>query len=314
MKHIFRMAVIVLLTLMQNDAWAQLQPAEIPVDTIKEVKSLPTEESYPTIAPYDIRVTYDKTTHLIFPSAIRYVDLGSENITAGKAESVENVLRVKAAVRGFTDETNFSVVTEDGKFYNFNVRYSEYPDTLTVNLSKDRKNSKDNISTATEGEALFKELGTDAPALSYLVMATIYKRNKRFVRHIGAESFGIKVLLKGIYTLNGKLFFYLEFNNATNIPFTIDFISFKVVDKKISKRTVIQERTVKPLGEYMELKEVAGISTERNVYLLEQLTIPDDKVLVIEIFEKHGGRHQMLNIENEDLIKARLVKDMRLNF
>ncbi|MDQ1803088.1 conjugative transposon protein TraN [Chryseobacterium sp. CKR4-1] len=314
MKHIFRMAVIVLLTLMQNDAWAQLQPADIPVDTIKEVKSLPTEEPYSTIVPYDVRVTYDKTTHLIFPSAIRYVDLGSENITAGKAESVENVLRVKAAVRGFTDETNFSVVTEDGKFYNFNVRYSEYPDTLTVNLSKDRKNSKDNISTATEGEALFKELGTDAPALSHLVMASIYKRNKRFVRHIGAESFGIKVLLKGIYTLNGKLFFYLEFNNATNIPFAIDFISFKVVDKKISKRTVIQERTVEPLGEYMELKEVAGISTERNVYLLEQLTIPDDKVLFIEIFEKNGGRHQVLNIQNEDLIKARLVKDMRLNF
>lgn len=314
MKHIFRMAVIFLLTLMQNDVWAQIQPEEIPVDTIKVVKSLPPEDPYITIIPYDLRVTYDKTTHLIFPSAIRYVDLGNENITAGKAEGAENVLRVKATVKSFTEETNFSVITEDGKFYNFNVRYSEYPGALTINLSKGRKSSKDNIPTGADGEALFKELGTDAPALSHLVMETIYKRDKRFIRHIGAESFGIHVMLKGIYTLNGKLFFYLQFRNATNIPFTIDFISFKVVDKKIGKRTVIQERTVEPLGEYMELNEVAGTSTERNIYLLEQLTIPDDKMLVVEIFEKNGGRHQVLGIENDDLIKARLVKDMHLNF
>ncbi|WP_431610434.1 conjugative transposon protein TraN [Chryseobacterium sp. 'Rf worker isolate 10'] len=286
----------------------------MPVDTIKVVKSLPPEEPYTTIAPYDLRVTYDKTTHLIFSSAIRYVDLGSENITAGKADHAENVLRVKALVKDFTEETNFSVITDDGKFYNFNVRYSEYPDALTINLSKERKSGNDNLSTATDGEVLFKELGSDAPALTHLVMETIYKRDKRFVRHIGAESFGIKVQLKGIYTLNGKLFFYLQFDNSTNIPFTIDFINFKVVDKKVGKRTVIQERTIEPLGEYMELKEIAGTSTEKNVYLLQQLTIPDDKVLVMEIFEKNGGRHQVLSIENEDLINARLVKDMYLKF
>ena len=38
------------------------------------------------IEPYRMEVTYDKTSHLIFPTAIRYVDLGSEYLIAGKAE------------------------------------------------------------------------------------------------------------------------------------------------------------------------------------------------------------------------------------
>lgn len=75
-----------------------------------------------TIPPYHMQVTYDKTSHLIFPSAIRYVDLGSEYLIASKAEDAENVLRVKASVKTFEEETNFSVITDDGRFYNFNVQ------------------------------------------------------------------------------------------------------------------------------------------------------------------------------------------------
>lgn len=69
------------------------------------------------VEPYQMEVTYTKTSHLIFPAAIRYVDLGSEYLIAGKAEDAENVLRIKATVRDFEEETNFSVITEDGRFY-----------------------------------------------------------------------------------------------------------------------------------------------------------------------------------------------------
>ena len=52
------------------------------------------------IPPYGLEVTYDKTTHIIFPAAVRYVDLGSPNLIAGKADGSENVIRVKATVKG----------------------------------------------------------------------------------------------------------------------------------------------------------------------------------------------------------------------
>lgn len=71
------------------------------------------------ITPYRIGVPFSKTVHILFPSEVRYVDLGSTDIIAGKADGVENVVRVKAAVRDFPGETNFSVITGDGSFYSF---------------------------------------------------------------------------------------------------------------------------------------------------------------------------------------------------
>ena len=262
------------------------------------------------IEPYQMQVTYDKTTHLIFPTAIRYVDLGSEYLIAGKAEDAENVLRVKASVKDFETETNFSVITNDGRFYSFNVYYSAYPealsyDLLTMQKAVDKENGND---------VLFEELGNNSPSLSGLLLETIYKKDQRIVKHIGAKSFGIQFILKGIYIHNGKYYFHTELRNRTNVPFGIDFINFKVIDKKVAKRTVVQERPMIPLRTYKPLDEIGGNSIEQNVFLLDQFTISDDKVLLIEIFEKNGGRHQTLQVENSDLIKARLINDMHLKF
>ncbi len=52
------------------------------------------------IPPYALEVTFYKTVHIIFPSAIRYVDLGSSDLLAAKADGAEN-MRVKAAVSFF---------------------------------------------------------------------------------------------------------------------------------------------------------------------------------------------------------------------
>ena len=278
--------------------------------TVYGQDSIKTPLALGKIEPYKMEVTYDKTSHLIFPTAIRYVDLGSEYLIAGKAEDAENVLRVKASVRDFEPETNFSVITNDGRFYSFNVYYSSYPeamsyDLLTMQKAVDRTNGND---------VLFEELGNNSPSLAGLLLETIYKKDKRIVKHIGAKSFGIQFILKGIYIHNGKYYFHTELRNKTNVPFEIDFINFKVVDKKVAKRTVVQERPLTPLRTYKPLDGIAGKSTEQNVFLLDQFTIADDKVLLIEIFEKNGGRHQTLQVENSDLIKARLIDDMHLKF
>jgi conjugative transposon TraN protein len=73
------------------------------------------------VTPYGVEITFAKTVHVIFPSAVRYVDLGSNHIIAGKADGAENVIRVKATTEGFPGETNFSVICEDGSFYSFSA-------------------------------------------------------------------------------------------------------------------------------------------------------------------------------------------------
>ena len=262
------------------------------------------------IASYQMQVTYDKTSHLIFPSTIRYVDLGSEYLMASKAEDAENVLRVKAATRDFKPETNFSVITNDGHYYSFNVLYSSAPEAFTYDLLVMQKG----IDKAQSQEVLFEELGNSSPSLAGLILETIYKKDKCIIRHIGSKSFGIQFTLKAIYIHDGKYYFHTQLENRTNVPFQIDFINFKVVDKKTAKRTVAQERPLVPLRIYKPLDVINGTTTDQNVFLLDQFTLADDKILLIEIFEKNGGRQQRLHVENSDLIKARLISDLHLKF
>lgn len=222
----------------------------------------------------------------ILPSTIRYIDLGSGYIIAGKAEGAENVLRVKATIRNFKQETNFSVITEEGSFYSFNVKYADEPRLLNVAL-KDFIHDRDTLkSTNHELEVNLKELGDESPSLVQLVMKSIYKNDRREINHIGCKRFGIHFLLKGIYTHNGLLYFHTQLKNSSNVPFDLDFITFKIVDKKVMKRTAIQETVIFPIRTLNNMSTVTGKSNESSVFTLQQFTIPDDKQLVVDGIEE----------------------------
>jgi conjugative transposon TraN protein len=264
------------------------------------------------IPPYGLEVTFDKTVHVIFPSAVRYVDLGSANIIAGKADGAENVIRVKAAVQGFTQETNFSVITDEGSFYSFNVKYADEPLKLNVEM-KDFIHDGEAVNRPNNSlEVYLKELGNESPKVVSLIMKSIYQSDKREIKHIGSKRFGIQYLLKGIYTYNNFLYFYTQVKNTSNVPFDIDFIRLKIVDKKAAKRTAIQETVIYPVRAYRHDLLIPGKQSERTVFALEKFTIPDGKQLVVELFEKNGGRHQTFVVENSDITRAKVIDDLKV--
>ena len=264
------------------------------------------------IPPYGMEVTYDKTVHVIFPSAVRYVDLGSPNLIAGKADGAENVIRVKATVRNFRTETNFSVITESGSFYTFNVKYADEPLLLNIEM-KDFIHDGSTVNRPNNALDIYlQELGSESPKLVHLIMKSIHKNNKREIKHIGAKSFGIQYLLRGMYTHNGLLYFHTQIKNSSNVPFDVDFITFKIVDKKVAKRTAIQEQVIFPLRAYNYATRVAGHKDERTIFTMEKFTIPEDTQVVVELHEKSGGRHQSFVIENEDIVRARVINELKV--
>lgn len=264
------------------------------------------------VTPYGVQVTFAKTVHILFPSAVKYVDLGSNWIIAGKADGAENVIRVKATTEGFPGETNFSVICEDGSFYSFNARYAHEPEMLNIEMKDFLENGDTTDFSHTRMNIHFRELGGESPLLVKLIMQSIYKENKREIRHLGCKRFGVQFLLKSVHSHNGLFYFHTETKNRSNVAFRTDFIKFKVVDKKVPKRTAIQERVLDPVRSYNEVLVTGGKSNVRTVYALPQFTIPDDKVLVIELFEKDGGRHQTIRVENADLVAAKQINELKI--
>ncbi len=264
------------------------------------------------VPPYGLEVTYDKTTHIIFPSAVRYVDLGSPNLVAGKADGAENVIRVKAVVKNFRDETNMSVITESGSFYTFNVKYADEPLLLNIEM-KDFIHDGNKVNRPNNALDIYlKELGSESPKLVQLINRSIHKENKRHIKHIGSKAFGIQYLLRGIYTHNGLLYFHTQVRNQSNVPFEVDFVTFKIVDKKVMKRTAIQEQIVFPLRAYNYATLVAGNKDERTMFTFDKFTIPAGKVLVVELNEKSGGRHQSFTVESEDIVRAKVINELKV--
>ena len=264
------------------------------------------------VTPHGVQVTFAKTVHIIFPSAVRYVDLGGNWIIAGKADGAENVIRVKATTEGFPGETNFSVICEDGSFYSFNARYAHEPEMLNIEMKDFLENGDTTDFSHTRMNIYFRELAGESPLLVKLIMQSIYKEDRREIRHLGCKRFGVQFLLKSVHSHNGLFYFHTETRNRSNVAFRTDFIRFKIVDKKVPKRTAIQERVIDPVRSYNEVLVTEGKSDVRTVYAVPQFTIPDDKLLVIELFEKDGGRHQTIRVENADLVAAKQINELKI--
>ncbi|MCC9043536.1 conjugative transposon protein TraN [Myroides sp. M-43] len=257
------------------------------------------------ILPHQIELTQNKTTHILFPSSIEYVDLGSSEIIANKVETTSNVLRLKTTKEDIIP-TNFTVIISDGKYYNFNVTYKAVPMSLNYDLTKfENQNNKQ------QSEVLFKELGKTAPSLADLFMKAIIKKNKKEL-NIKSKSYQVEAHLKSIYTQDGKLYFHLSINNKSNLPYIIDYVSFKIKDRKTAKRTTIQEVSLKPIRTTTNSQMINSLSKQDNVFMLDQFTLSDKQVLLIKINEKKGIRNQVLKVKSSELLKVRKVNSLKL--
>ena len=263
------------------------------------------------IPPYNMEVTFDKTVHIIFPSAVKYIDLGSPNIIAGKAEAAENVVRLKSTIKGFENETNFSVITDEGSFYSFNVKYADEPQKLNIEMSDFIHDGVTVNRPNNSMDIYLSQLGNESPQEVNLAMKSIYKNNKKELKNIESKRFGIQFLLKGIYIQNDLLYFHTEVKNSSTVPFDVDFIRWKIVDKKVAKRTAIQETVIEPVRASHFVTKIQGRSSERTVFAMNKFTTPDDKKLVVELFEKNGGRHQSFTVGNDDIIQAEVIAKVK---
>ena len=147
-----------------------------------------------------------------------------------------------------------------------------------------------------------------------VIMQSIYQSDKRRIKHIGAQQFGMKFLLCGLYAHNGLLYVYTRIDNDTNMPFAVDFVTFKVVDKKVAKRTAMQEQVLQPLRAYHQLLEVKANDNERGVFVLEQFSLSQDKELQVTLYEHGGGRTLSFSLDQEDLLLAQKIDKLKLKW
>ena len=297
---------LIYLVLIVSSIWAAHATAKVMQDGPQQIE------------PRKIEAGFTKTVHILFPSPVTYIDIGSMDIIAGKADGAENVVRVKAAVRNFAAETNLTVITEDGGFFTFDVYYAENPAVSTLNLTVQEPQPESMkkpaavgypqpTAPASEGRVLLREVGREKPATIKRMLSDIYRQNRTDVKGIRTKKYGIEVEVLGIYVSNDVIYIHTCMYNDTNISFEVDARQFIVADKKLAKRTAQQQTPLEILRVCNDPAVVRGHQRQRTVFALPKLTIADDKVLLLEIIEKNGARHQTTEIPSREISNAKVL-------
>lgn len=245
---------------------------------------------------FPIQITFNKTSSIIFPTGIASVDRGSRDILAQKAKGVENVLQLKAARTDFP-ETNLTVITTDGVLRQFTVEYSKRPEYLSFNVT--------NSSNKREGSIIFDTEMTESDMLKYSARIAHSEHAPR-KSHLTKNKLSLS--LNGIFVKDNILFFHFRVRNHSNINYDVDFLRFYVQDKAKVKRTASQEITRDPLFTYGNDQSIEGRTTSNLVFAFQKFTIPDAKRLIVELYERDGGRNLTLQINNRKIVSARTVR------
>ena len=252
--------------------------------------------SQSAIDTLNLEVTFNKTSSVIFPAVIKSVDRGSRDILAQKAKGVGNVLQLKAGRENFP-ETNLTVITGDGVLHQLTVNYSGEPSNLTIDV---RKTGEPTGSTP----LIFQTEMTETDLENY---SSSIVNAKRSIRGVSENNYKINLALLGVYIKDDVMFYRFRIKNQSNINYDVDFLKFYIRDKAKMKRTASQEVELKPLYTYGNDKVIKGKSETEIVYALEKFTIPESKLLSVEMFERNGGRHFNLGIKNKTIVNAQVL-------
>ena len=136
----------------------------------------------------------------------------------------------------------------------------------------------------------------------------ILSQKKRKVHNREIRSEKIRFSLRNIYLKNSALLFELEIHNTGNLDYEVEGFHWWIDDKKRFKATNVQEYQIHPIHQHPGIQKIPAKSKVREVFVLPQFTIANQRILKIEIREKalgNTGRKLILEIKDRDIIKAK---------
>lgn len=241
---------------------------------------------------YNLELSTLQTTHIIFNERINHIAVGTDSIISELADKTSNITRAKSVSEDIYSPMTVTYIGESQTIYPFKVTYNASPKSY-------------NFSIADFGDALFDEVNTND--IKMQKMAETILRHGATINDIGVLGTKTAFGLRSIFVQEDLIAFYLTINNDSGIDYAIDFIKTYIVDKKKNKKTAQQETEIHPIFVYNPKKTdiISGKTSHSEVWIFQKFTIPKNRVLNFEVFEKRGGRHMLFQIEPTDLFNAK---------
>jgi conjugative transposon TraN protein len=237
-----------------------------------------------------------KTTHFIAPYPIADWSVAPDTILSAYADGIRNMVRVKA-----TDvtkrESSITLLGSQGRLFSYRLVYADSLPELSVQ-----------VSDSTSAEVIFQTNPMDTQLLQKLADKALLSKPTN--NHIGVVEHRMQFSLAAIYSYKDWLLLRLAIQNRNDIDYDIDFIKVYITDKKGSKHTALQETEVTPFyvhGSDGIVSLLPARGQQDRILFFNRFTLPKQRILRIELFEKNGGRHLLFSVSHKELLRAKAL-------
>ena len=195
-----------------------------------------------------IKVNENISTHFVSDYELEYMDISTNKVVGDFP--LKNVLRIKPKEATKEDLGVVTIITEmEYRQYRLIYEYDSKKAHKTVNISLEGKTSFNNMGE-TLNSVTIQNLTEQMMDVEPSINAVVSKKNKQ------------KLRLNNIWVIKDYIFVDYVLSNNTNIPYTIDEVRYKIIDRKIKKKESNQDVEIVPY--YVHLKddmfwEITGI-------------------------------------------------------
>lgn len=246
----------------------------------------------------EIYVNENVTTFLVSGEKIKMIDISANIEELVGNQPGDNLVRIKP-LKAKEDNSKLGVVTVVGErsIAQFDVVYVSNPNEATTKYNIRLYDQESYINPAVEMSS--EQL--------YNYCWKIMDSNRKFY-DVSKSANKITIRLNNLYTVSGYFFFDVSVENRSNVRFDIEDVRIRLSDKRQSKATNVQDIELIPVMQLNQAKQFRR--GYRNIYVLEKLTFPDEKVLVFTMSETPiSGRTIDLKIDYADVLNADAFDD-----
>ena len=240
------------------------------------------------------------TTHLVMPENIKLVDLSTDKIAGNQC--ADNIVRLKPS-SAMENQQFIGTVTLVGE------RNIALYDLL---YTKNPKEAATLYYVPTQHLSAYQNPSVKMSSKEIEQYAwAIFCSNRKFY-NIKSKAYGVSMRVNNIYSVGDYFFIDFSLHNHTNVKYDIEELRVKLMDKKETKAT--NSQTIELTPEYLLFDTKTFKKDYRNVLVLKKLTFPEEKILLIEIYESQiSGRTLQIPISYEDVLHADAISEDVIN-
>lgn len=257
----------------------------------QQKKILPTNVAINEANIISMNIPMNTTTHIVSPEPILYVDISNALVQGEISE--KNICRIKPdSTLNIDEPVIITVVTESFiQAYKFYFRKTvDSSNVYVINIDP---------STAMPVNS-YNKLGQQ----DFFRLAMVAFTKKRKIYNLQSQNLGVGLIVNNIFIAGDFLFFDIAAKSKSKLPYDMDELRFKVMDKYSVNAHVSQDIELKPLYQFYPDNNTFKHKWH-NIYAFKKFTFPGQKVFHIEMTEKQiSGRKVELDIDYNQILHS----------